>query len=145
MILKKQSVSPRLLVNNQYYGKPNKNERNGVLSHPEDSEYLTIILWDDTHCPPDTGFEIRALEVWCEARYLSVTEASHIIESLRMSREETFCFFETWRSEWGSNPWSPTFQAGSFKQGPRPCGKPFHHSQCSLYMSIVIKGKKTSF
>ena len=31
--------------------------------------------WDD--CPPDTGFEIRALAVWGRARYLSVTEAPH--------------------------------------------------------------------
>ena len=29
------------------------------------------------HCPPDTGFEIRALAVWGRARYLSVTEAPH--------------------------------------------------------------------
>ena len=28
-------------------------------------------------------------------RYLSVTEASHNIESLRVNKEETFCFFET--------------------------------------------------
>ena len=27
------------------------------------------------HCPPDIGFEIRALAVWGRARYLSVTEA----------------------------------------------------------------------
>ena len=35
------------------------------------------------------------------------------IESSRMSGEETSCFFETWRPEWGLNPRSPTFQAGS--------------------------------
>ena len=46
------------------------------------------------HRPPDTGFEIRALAVSDRARYLSVTEASHNIESVRMSREETFCLFE---------------------------------------------------
>ena len=45
------------------------------------------------HCPPDTGIEIRALAVWGQARYLSVTEASHHTESLRVSGEETFCFF----------------------------------------------------
>ena len=43
-----------------------------------------------------------------------VTVAPHNIESLRVSGEETFCFFETWRPEWGSNPRSRTFQAGSF-------------------------------
>ena len=61
------------------------------------------------HCAPYTGFKIRAMAVWDRARYLSVTEASHNIESLRVSRKETYCFFETWRPEWWSNPWSPTF------------------------------------
>ena len=37
------------------------------------------------HCPPDTGFEIRALAVWGRERYLSVTEAPRNIESLQMS------------------------------------------------------------
>ena len=41
------------------------------------------------HCPPDTGFEIRAC-------YLSVTEAPHNIESLQVSEIKTFCFFGTW-------------------------------------------------
>ena len=42
-----------------------------------------------------------------------VTEALHNIESLRVSEEKTVCFFESWSPEWGSNPRSPTFQAGS--------------------------------
>ena len=32
---------------------------------------------------------------------------------------ETFCFFETWRPERGTNPWSPTFQSGSFNHCTR--------------------------
>ena len=32
---------------------------------------------------------------------------------------ETFCLFETWRPEWGANPRSPTFQAGSFNDCAR--------------------------
>ena len=36
-----------------------------------------MVRWLRWHCPPDTGFEIRALEVWGRARYLSVTEAPH--------------------------------------------------------------------
>ena len=46
--------------------------------------------------------------------YFSVTEALHNIESLRVSREETFYFFEPWIAERGSNRRSPAFQAGSF-------------------------------
>ena len=36
-----------------------------------------MVRWLRCHCPPDTGFEIRALAVWGRARYLSVTEAPH--------------------------------------------------------------------
>ena len=50
----------------------------------------------------DTGFKIRALAVQGQARYLSVTEAPHNIESIRLSREEIFVIFET--PEWGLNP-----------------------------------------
>ena len=59
--------------------------------------------WADTALQTHAGFEIRALAFWCRARYLSVTEAPHNIESLQVSEEETFCFFETWRPEWGLN------------------------------------------
>ena len=66
------------------------------------------------HCPTDAGYEIRAPAVWGPACYLSVTVAPHNIDSLRVSDEEIFCFFATWRPEWDSNPRFPTFQAGSF-------------------------------
>ena len=39
-----------------------------------------MVRWLRWHCPPDTGFEIRALTVWGRARYLSVTEAPHNFE-----------------------------------------------------------------
>ena len=63
-----------------------------------------MVRWIRWHCPPDTGFEIRNLAVWGRARYFSVMEAPHNSESLQVRREETFCFFETWRPEWGSSP-----------------------------------------
>ena len=44
---------------------------------------LRMVGWMRWHCPLDTGFEIRALAVWGRARYPSVTEASHCIESAR--------------------------------------------------------------
>ena len=75
--------------------------------------------WDELvrwHCPPDTGLEIWNLVVWGRARYLWVTEAHHNIESLRMSREEAFCFIETWMPERGSNQQA----ALPLHQGPRP-------------------------
>ena len=47
------------------------------------------------HCPPDTGFEIQALEVWGRARYLSVTEAPHNTAFHTWMEKKHFCFFQT--------------------------------------------------
>ena len=51
---------------------------------------MRMVSW---HCTSDTRFKTRALVVWARARYLSITEAVRNIESLRVSGEETFCFF----------------------------------------------------
>ena len=51
--------------------------------------------WMRWHCPPDTGFEIRALAVWGRARYLSVTEAPHNTDFHTWMGKKYFCFFET--------------------------------------------------
>ena len=94
------------------------NEMNGVLGHLCAHNRLNWARrtsrgwWDDWD---DTAL----LAVWGRARYLSITEALHNIESLRVSGGETFCFCETWRPEWGSNPSSPIFQAGSFNHCTR--------------------------
>ena len=45
--------------------------------------------------PSRKKLEIQALAVLGRARYRSVREASHNIESVRVSYEKTFCFFET--------------------------------------------------
>ena len=69
--------------------------------------------WDEWE---DTALQTQdaKIELWGRARYLSVTEASQNTRSLRVSRKDTFCFLETWMPDWGSSPWFPTFQAGSF-------------------------------
>ena len=51
---------------------------------------------------------------------LSVTEATHNIDSLQVSGEKIFCFFGTWRPEWGLSPRTPTFQAGTTVSVPLP-------------------------
>ena len=48
---------------------------------------VKLMRW---HCPPDTGFDIRALAVWGWARFLSATEAPNNTEYSRVSGEETF-------------------------------------------------------
>ena len=36
-----------------------------------------MVRWLRLHCPLDTGFEIRALAVWNQTRYIPVTKAPH--------------------------------------------------------------------
>ena len=54
-----------------------------------------MVRWLRWHCPPDTGFEIRALAVWGRARYFSVTEASHNTDFHTWMGKKHFCFFQT--------------------------------------------------
>ena len=54
-----------------------------------------MVRWLRWHCPPDTGFEIRALAVWGRVRYLSVTEAPHNTNFHTWMGKKHFCFFQT--------------------------------------------------
>ena len=54
-----------------------------------------MVRWLRWHCPPDTGFEIRALAVWGRARYLSVTEAPHNTDFHTWMGKKHFYFFQT--------------------------------------------------
>ena len=58
-----------------------------------------MVKWLRWHCPPDTGFEIRALAVLGRARYLSVTEAPHNIDIHTYMGKKHFCFFQTAETE----------------------------------------------
>ena len=73
-------------------------------------------------------------DLWGLARYLSVTEISHNIESLRVSGQIKFCFFKTWMPEQGSKPRSPNFRADSFNHSTR-APSPTHE----VGRGIVIK------
>ena len=80
-----------------------------------DEWYDTAIQTQDSKCEP-----------WrSEAELLHLGHGwSKQNKILRVSGEETFCFFETWRSERGSSPPSTTFQAGSFNHCTRvPAGR----------------------
>ena len=72
--------------------RPHVNKMNVVLVHLNWARRTSWGCWDVWN---DIGFDIKAQAIWGRARYLSVIEASHNIESLGMSREQTFCFFET--------------------------------------------------
>ena len=57
-----------------------------------------MVRWVRWHCPPDTGFEIRALAVWSRARYLPVTEAPHNINSHTWMGKKHFLFLSNLRN-----------------------------------------------
>ena len=74
--------------------------------------------WDDTALQTqDSKFE--PLRSATEHATSLSRRLHHNIESLRVSGEQTFGFLETWMPERGSNPRSPTFQAGSFNHCTR--------------------------
>ena len=52
---------------------------------------MRMVRW---HCPPNTGSEIRTLEVWGRARCLSVTEAAHDNKFYEWMGEETYVSFK---------------------------------------------------
>ena len=53
-----------------------------------------MVRWLRWHCPPDTGFEIRALAVWGRARYLSVTKLPTILTFTRGWGRNNFVSFK---------------------------------------------------
>ena len=61
-----------------------------------------MVRWLRWHCPPDTGFEIRALAVWGRARYLSVTEAPHNTDFHTWMGKKHFLFLSN-RRDWEPN------------------------------------------
>ena len=91
--------------------------------------------------------------IWGWARYLSVTEACHNIESLRLSGEETFCFFWNLKARVVFEPAMSDFlsrQLYPLHQGPRHslCRKQEHSSSpvyeyncpCSLRCVLGCEG-----
>ena len=66
--------------------------------------------WDDTALETqDLKFE----SWWSEAEHATFQSRKlhTILNIYEWAEKETFCFFETWIPEWGSNPRSPTFLA----------------------------------
>ena len=65
-----------------------------------------MVRWLRWHCPPDTGFKIRALAVWGRARYLSDTEAPHNTDFHAWMRKKHFLFLSNRRDrEPNPEPW----------------------------------------
>ena len=78
---------------------------------------MRMVRWMRWHCPPDTGFEIRALTVWGRARYLSVTEAPHNTEFYTWMGKKHFCFFQT--AETGNRTQNSSVKGSGVNHYPR--------------------------
>ena len=115
---------------------------NGVLGH-----LCAHIVWTGAGEPPEDGVmnEMTLPSRICKSSpggprpSLPLCHGGSLnIESLRVSGEETLCFFETRRPEWGSKPQSPTFQAGSFNNCIRvPVLNVWHHNNNVCHHMIL--------
>ena len=83
------------------------------------------------HCPPDIGFEIRALAVWGRARYPSVTEAPHNTEFYTWMGKKHFCFFQT--AETGTRTPNSGVKGSGANHYPRA---PAHHLIMSDHIDL---------
>ena len=88
-----------------------------------------MVRWLRWHCPPDTGFEIRALAVWGRARYLSVTEAPHNTNFHTWMGKKHFCFFQT--AETGNRTPNSGVKGSGANHYPRA---PALHTQKALHL-----------
>ena len=105
-----------------------------------------MVRW---HCPPDTGFEIRALAVWGRARYLSVTEAPHNTAFHTWMGKKHFCFLQT--AETGNRTPDSSVKGSSANHYPRAPAQRrytvlnFLNSALTWSHSHIEKGKTMLF
>ena len=99
-----------------------------------------MVRWLRWHCPPDTGFEIRALAVWGRARYLSVTEAPHNTDFHMWMGKKHFCFFET--AETGNRTPNSGVKGSGANHYPRAPAQVFYGQPISMcFATCQSQGK----
>ena len=102
---------------------------NVVLGNP-----CVHISWTGPGEPPEDG-EMNEMTLLARHRmWNSSLTSPHNKASSRVNGEETYCFFETWRQEWDSNPRSLTFQAGGFDHCTRAPATTVEY----ITMSVVL-------
>ena len=94
-----------------------------------------MVRWLRWHCPPDTGFEIRALSVWGRARYLSVTEAPHNTNFHTWMGKKHFCFFQT--AETGNRTPNSGVKGSDANHYPRA---PAHYNYVIITLAANVWG-----
>ena len=117
-------------------GWSNKNRNVGVLINEMNEVLGHMLCTYRRTCMWGWWDEIRALTVWGRARYLSSTEAPHNIGSSTSERERNILFLR--RQEWGSNPLSPTFQAGSFNGCTKAPALLFRYMYLFIHCVLVL-------
>ena len=104
-----------------------------------------MVRWLRWHCPPDTGFKIRALAVWGWARYLSVTEAPHNTDFNTWMGKKHFLFLSNRRDR---EP-NPELVKGSGANHYPRAPAPFYMRQARyyyiIYMYSHVQWKKCTF
>ena len=105
---------------------------------------LRIVRWVRWHCPPDIGFEIRALEVWGRARYLTITKAPTILNLCERAEKKHFVSLKL---EGQSGARTRDLQA--LHQGPAQqvtCSSKQHHNEHNMltqYSCDVVPASQT--
>ena len=102
-----------------------------------------MVRWLRWHCPPDTGYEIRALAVWGRARYLSVTEASHNTDFHTWMGKKYFCSFQT--AETGNRTPNSGVKGSGANHHPRaPALTNWHQMRTARkYLYVATSSEKT--
>ena len=100
-----------------------------------------MVKWLRWHCPPDTGFEIRALAVWGRARYLSVTEAPHNTDFHTWMGKKHFLFLSRPPGP-GTEPRTLAWKAAVLTTtlGPPPIFPRYHHIHLYEWKQLLHNG-----
>ena len=97
--------------------------------------HLRMVRWIRWHCPPDTGFEIRAPVVWDRARYLSVTGGSQ--QYLTFMRELGRNIFFLWNLKDRVEFESAITNFPSRQLWPLPQGLALRNRTTAIYLDNV--------
>ena len=103
-----------------------------------------MVRWLRWHCPPDIGFEIRALAVWGRARYLSVTEAPRNTDFHTWMGKKHFCFFQT--AESGNRTPNSGVKGSGANHYPSPPPRPSRQKEarspdCAILLWIIYSAQ----
>ena len=101
-----------------------------------------MVRWLRWHCPPDPGFEIRALAFWGRARYLSVTEAPHNTNFHTWMGKKHFGFFQT--AETGNRTPDSGVKGSGANHYPRAPALELTAAEATYHADRDTEGRRTN-